>query len=73
MGWRRGREGGREEIIPRSPEGLRIFMGHEKTKTRFTKLIRIDPEQYQWVEDHKDTRTNAGFLDKIINNYKKRL
>lgn len=45
-------------------------MSYNKTKTRFTKLIRVDPEQYQWIEENKDTKTNAGFLDKIINKHK---
>lgn len=39
--------------------------------SRFGTLIRIDPVQKLWVQKHKDTRTDAGFLDKIINFYKK--
>lgn len=29
------------------------------------------PEQLGWLQEHKDTKTVAGFLDKIINYYKK--
>lgn len=39
-------------------------------KTRFKKKIRIDEKQLQWIRDNKDTKTLAGFLDKIINKYK---
>ena len=38
--------------------------------SRFTKVTRIDPTQLAWLQQHKDTRTVAGFLDKIINHYK---
>lgn len=41
-------------------------MSYKKTKTRFTKLIRIDPEVYKWIVENKDTRTNAGYLDKVV-------
>lgn len=40
-------------------------------KTRFKKLIRIDPKQLEWLRKNKDTKTMAGFLDKIINKFKK--
>jgi len=40
-------------------------------KTRFKKKIRIDEKQLEWLRQHKDCRTMAGFLDKIINCYKK--
>lgn len=40
-------------------------------KTRFKKLVRIDPKQLEWLRIAKDTKTMAGFLDKIINTYKK--
>jgi hypothetical protein len=40
-------------------------------KTRFKKVVRIDPKQLKWLKDNKDTKTIAGFLDKIINIYKK--
>jgi len=41
-----------------------------KTRTRFVDRVRIDPRQLLWIKDHKDTKTAAGFLDKIINFYK---
>jgi hypothetical protein len=41
-----------------------------KHKSRFTAIIRIDKYQLKWLKEHKDTRTIAGFLDKIINTYK---
>lgn len=39
-------------------------------KSRFSTHVRIDPNQKRWLEDNKDTRTVAGFLDKIINECK---
>ena len=39
--------------------------------SRFSTHIRIDPNQKQWVTENMDTKTEAGFLDKIINFYKK--
>lgn len=39
--------------------------------TRFKSLVRIDPVQLKWLKENKDTKTIAGFLDKIINKYKK--
>lgn len=44
---------------------------YAKRKTRFTTLVRIDPKQLAWLKENKDTRTVAGFLDKIINDHKK--
>ncbi len=40
-------------------------------KTRFKGLIRIDPKQRNWLNNQKPCKTMAGFLDIIINNYKK--
>ena len=45
-------------------------MSYKKIKTRFTSITRIDPKQLNWLKENKDTRTLAGFLDKIINQYK---
>lgn len=42
-------------------------------KSNFNKLVRISNKQLNWLKENKDTRTVAGFLDKIINNYKKSL
>ena len=42
-----------------------------KRKTRFTALVRIDPKTLDWLKENKDTKTIAGFLDKIINEHKK--
>lgn len=61
---------GREVEEEGRERGFCILMSYNKTKTRFTKLIRIDPEQLKWIQENKDTRTDAGFLDKIINEYK---
>lgn len=44
--------------------------GHQEKKTKFTKVVRIKPETLQWLKNNKDTRTIAGYLDKIINHYK---
>jgi len=43
----------------------------EKYKSRFKSLIRIDPKQRNYLAKNKDCRTMAGFLDKIINQYKR--
>lgn len=43
---------------------------HEEKKTKFTKVIRLRPEQLKWLKENKDTKTLAGYLDKIINHYK---
>ena len=39
--------------------------------SRFKSLIRIDPKQILWLKKHNEYKTLAGFLDFIINNYKK--
>lgn len=38
--------------------------------TRFNKIIRIDEKQLQWLKENKICKTDAGFLDIIINKYK---
>lgn len=40
--------------------------------SRFKTHIRIDPAMKQWLDEHRDTRTTAGFADKIFNEYRKR-
>ena len=39
----------------------------------FNKLVRINEKQLKWLRENKDCKTMAGFLDKIINNFKKNL
>ena len=34
-------------------------------------MIRVDPQQYAWLQENMDTRTLAGYLDKIINLHRK--
>lgn len=43
---------------------------YNKTKTHFSSIIRIRPDQLAWLKENKDTKTVAGFLDKIINQHK---
>ena len=43
----------------------------DNENTRFKGRIRIDPQQLEWIRKHKDTKTLAGYLDKIINKHKK--
>ena len=43
---------------------------YKKSKTRFGKKIRITDNNLKWLRENKDTKTMAGFLDKIINEYK---
>ena len=40
------------------------------SNSKFSKIVRIRPEQLKWLKENKDTKTVAGFLDKIINSYK---
>ena len=51
------------------------YMTYKKYKqnkhSRFQSLIRIDRKQLDWLKANKDCRTMSGFLDKIINYYKK--
>lgn len=46
-------------------------MTYIKSRTRFEKLIRIDKEQLKWLQQNKITKTDAGYLDLIINHFKK--
>jgi hypothetical protein len=39
--------------------------------TRFKSKIRIKPEQLKWIRENKNTKSAAGFLDLIINYYKR--
>ena len=42
-------------------------------KSNFDKIIRIKDKQKQWIQDNKKKRnckTDAGFLEVIINYYK---
>jgi hypothetical protein len=41
------------------------------SNSRFKKAVRIDPKQLAWLKRNKDCKTVAGFLDKLINFYKK--
>jgi hypothetical protein len=46
-------------------------MGDMKYRqSRFSSCAKIDPKQLAWLKDNKDTKTIAGFLDKVINKYK---
>jgi hypothetical protein len=40
--------------------------------SKFQGAIRIDKKQLKWLDKNKDCRTMSGFLDKIINYYKKK-
>jgi ribosomal protein L32 len=42
-----------------------------KKKSKWKKRIRISETNLEWIRQNKDTRTMAGYLDKIINNHKK--
>ena len=45
-------------------------MYNNKQSSKFSKIIRIRPNQLEWLRENKDTKTLAGYLDKIINKYK---
>ena len=46
-------------------------MKEKKWQSHFEKSIKIRKSQDEWITKNKDTRTKAGYLDKIINYYKK--
>lgn len=46
-------------------------MKEKKWKSQFEKSIKIRKSQDEWIIKNKDTRTKAGYLDKIINHYRK--
>ena len=41
-------------------------------KTKFTKKIRIQPLNLLWLMSNKKNRTAAGFLDEILEEFKKK-
>ena len=45
----------------------------KETRSIFKKKIRVTDENHKWLKENKDTKTIAGFLDKIINNAKNNL
>jgi len=42
-------------------------------KSHFNKAVKIREKQHGWLKKNKDTKTIAGYLDKIINFYKNEL
>lgn len=47
------------------------YMQYNNTeRSRFNKLARVSQGQLEWLKQNKDTKTVAGYLDKIINHYK---
>lgn len=48
-------------------KGFSILMNK---RTRFTKIIRIDPKQLEYIRSLRKFKTLAGRLDSIINFYK---
>lgn len=40
-------------------------------RSRFSACVKVRPEVKRYLEESKDTKTVAGFLDKIINQHKK--
>ena len=44
---------------------------NEKWKSQFDKSMKVRKSQHAWIRENKDTRTDAGYLDKIINYWKK--
>lgn len=45
---------------------------YDKTKSRFKQKVRISEKNLLWLKENKDCKTMAGFLDKIINEYKRK-
>lgn len=43
----------------------------EKKKQVFNDRVRVRKSQKLWLKEHKDTKTIAGYLDKIINTHRK--
>ena len=42
----------------------------KKSRSIYTDLTRVSRSNLEWIKENKDTRTTAGYLDKIINKYK---
>lgn len=40
-------------------------------KSVFDSCVKVRKKQLDWLKKNKDTKTTAGYLDKIINQYKK--
>ena len=57
-------------------KGVTVYLYHtmkniKKKRQKFNTLIRIQMKQKRWLKENKgECRTMAGFLDKIINDYK---
>jgi len=46
---------------------------HNWKTSKYTKTIGIKPEKLDWIKKNKGKKSAAGFLDIIINNYKKHI
>lgn len=44
---------------------------YKKRESQFDSCIKVRKRQLEWLRKNKDTKTMAGYLDKIINQYKK--
>ena len=45
-------------------------MENKWKNTNYTELVRIKKEDKQWLKENKGKLSMAGYLHKIINNYK---
>lgn len=55
-------------------EGGAVTYTHVMHKSKFCKVIKVRKNQLEWIKENKilaGCKTDAGFLDIIINNYKK--
>jgi len=48
-------------------------MTYNQKESKFNTHIRIRKDQLEWLNENKTTKTTAGYLDKIINEKKRRL
>ncbi len=42
-------------------------------KSYFNTMVRANRKQLEWIKRNMDTRTMAGFLDKLINVHKSKM
>lgn len=54
-----------QNMSPKDAPKKRIY------KSKFNSCVKVRSGTLEWLRDSKDTKTIAGYLDKIINYYRK--
>lgn len=50
---------------------VKYVMPRDSKTTRFKKIIALSEEHYDWIKEHKGKKSAAGFLEMIIEEYRK--